>query len=96
MKKNKIDKDQFEKKIIKKEKNHIGKYCSNPQCFKRKTTQLNFQPVQYLKKLAKIILKKKLVRKHYSKTKTMWGNTVAIHSVLKEKTTKLNCQSVQY
>jgi len=38
MKKNKIDKDQFEKKIIKKEKNHIGKYCSNPQCFKRKTT----------------------------------------------------------
>ena len=27
---------------------------------KKKTTQLNFQPAQYLKKLAKIILKKKL------------------------------------
>ena len=26
----------------------------------------------------------------------MWGNTVAIHSVLKKKTTKLNYQSAQY
>jgi hypothetical protein len=26
----------------------------------------------------------------------MWGNTVAIHSVLKKKTTKLNSQPVQY
>jgi major membrane immunogen (membrane-anchored lipoprotein) len=28
--------------------------------------------------------------------KIMWGNTVAIHSVLKKKTTKLNSQSAQY
>jgi hypothetical protein len=26
----------------------------------------------------------------------MWGNTVAIHSVLKKKTTKLNSQPPQY
>jgi hypothetical protein len=26
----------------------------------------------------------------------MWGNTIAIHSVLKKKTTKLNSQPVQY
>ena len=26
----------------------------------------------------------------------MWGNTVAIHSVLKRKTTKLNSQPAQY
>jgi hypothetical protein len=30
------------------------------------------------------------------KKKTMWGNTVAIHSVLKKKTTKLNSQPAQY
>jgi len=28
--------------------------------------------------------------------KNMWGNTVAIHSVLKKKTTKLNCQPAPY
>jgi len=26
----------------------------------------------------------------------MWGNTVAIHSILKKKTTKLNSQLAQY
>jgi galactokinase len=26
----------------------------------------------------------------------MWGNTIAIHSVLREKTTKLNSQLAQY
>jgi hypothetical protein len=26
----------------------------------------------------------------------MWGNTIAIHSVLREKTTKLNSQPAQY
>ena len=35
--KKKIDKDQFEKKIIKrKKKNHVGKYCNNLQCFLKK------------------------------------------------------------
>ena len=33
---------------------------------KKKDTQLNFQPTQYLKKLAKIILKKKLKKKRES------------------------------
>jgi hypothetical protein len=36
------------KKIIEKEKkNHVGKHCSNPQCFKEKNTKLNFQPAPY-------------------------------------------------
>jgi hypothetical protein len=34
--------------------------------------------------------------KHCSKTKTMWGNIVTIHSVLKKKSTKQNSQSAQY
>ena len=34
--------------------------------------------------------------KHCSKTKTMWGNTVTIHSVVFLKTTKQNSQSAQY
>jgi hypothetical protein len=37
-------------------KNHVGKYCSNPQyCFSRKkTTKLNYQPAQYEKKKLKL------------------------------------------
>jgi hypothetical protein len=30
--------------------------------------------------------------KHYSETKTLWGNNITIHSVLKKKTTKQNQQ----
>ena len=41
MKKTKIDKDNSGKK------NHMGKHCSNQQCFKDKTTKLNSQPAQY-------------------------------------------------
>jgi hypothetical protein len=40
-------------------------------------------------KSTKIILKKII-------KKTMWGNTVAIHSVLKKKNTNLNSQLAQY
>ena len=36
---------------------------------KKKTTQLNFQPAQYLKKLAKIILKQKFFLKKRNKKK---------------------------
>ena len=36
---------------------------------KKKTTQLNFQPAQYLKKLAKIILKQKNFKKKQNKKK---------------------------
>jgi hypothetical protein len=30
--------------------NHVEKHCSNLQCFKKKTTKQNSQPVQYEKK----------------------------------------------
>jgi len=44
----KIDKDNSGKKTIKKERNHVGKYCSNLQCFKKKkTTKLNSQSNPY-------------------------------------------------
>ena len=36
---------------------------------KKKTTQLNFQPAQYLKKLAKIILNQKNLKKKRKKKK---------------------------
>ena len=44
---------QYEKNKIniynsgKKKKNHVGKHCSNSQCFKEKNTKLNFQPAPY-------------------------------------------------
>ena len=47
IKNNKIDKENFEKNH---KKIHVGKHCSNPQCFKKKTTKLNSQPAQYEKK----------------------------------------------
>jgi hypothetical protein len=37
--KNKIDRDNSEKKIIKKGKNHMGKHCNNLHCFKEKKLQ---------------------------------------------------------
>jgi hypothetical protein len=40
------------------------------------------------KKLTKIILEKKLKTNHKKGKKTMWGNTVAIHSILKKKNYK--------
>jgi len=48
------------------------------------------------KNSTKIILQKKHVGKHCSKTKTMWGNIVTIYSVLKKKYMKQNSQPVQY
>ena len=39
---------------------------------KKKTTQLNFQPAQYLKKLAKIILKKKLKKRKKRRRSQFW------------------------
>ena len=37
----------------------MGEPCSNPQCFKEKNYVVKFSTSQYLKKLAKIILKQK-------------------------------------
>jgi hypothetical protein len=52
--------------------------------FKKKTTKLNYQSAQYEKKLklTKTVLEKKNKEKI---KKTIWGNTVAINSVLKKK-----------
>jgi len=78
--KKKINKDNFEKNHTKKKtqkrgkKNHVEKYCSNPQCFKEKNYKAKFSTNSILKKIKSttIILEKK----------TKWRNTVAIHSVL--------------
>jgi len=53
--KNKIDKDNSGKKIKtnhkkKKKKNHVGKHCSNPQCFKEKNYKAKFSTSSILKK----------------------------------------------
>jgi hypothetical protein len=59
------------------EKKHAGKVkveFSTSSILKKKFDKDNFE--------------KKHVGKHCSKTNTMWGNIVTIHSVLKKKTTK--------
>jgi len=62
------------KKIKKKIKKHVGK------------VKAEFSTSSILKKiLIKIILEKKHVGKHYSKTKIMLGNIVTIHSVFFKK-----------
>ena len=56
---------------------------------KKKTTQLNFQPAQYLKKLAKIILKQKFVlkkRNKKKKKKSLLGKKKAKKQTCKKKT----------
>jgi predicted Zn-ribbon and HTH transcriptional regulator len=66
---------------------------------KKKTTKLNFQPAQYEKnKFNKDNLKKNYEKrhmgKHCSKAKIMWGNTIAIHSVLKSYKVKFSINSI--
>jgi len=51
-----------------------------------------FSTNSILKKIRQRLFKKKHVRKHCSKTKTMWRNIITIHNVLKKKTTKQNRQ----
>jgi hypothetical protein len=53
MKKKKIYKDNSgkkNKKTIKKKKKHVGKHCSNPQCFKEKNYNAKFSTNSILKK----------------------------------------------
>jgi hypothetical protein len=67
------------------EKKHAGKVkaeFSTSSILKNKFDKDNFE-------------KKKHVGKHCSKTKTMWGNIITIHSVLKKKTTKQNRRNLQ-
>jgi len=66
---------------------------------KKKTTKLNFQPAQYEKNKfdkdnLKKIDKKRHMGKHCSKTKIMWGNSIAIHSVLKSYKVKFSISSI--
>ena len=70
----------------------MEEHCSNPQCFKEKNYEAKLSTSSILKiiKSIKTILKKIITKK------IIWGNTVAIHSVLKRKTTKLNSQPAQY
>jgi hypothetical protein len=70
----------------------VEEHCSNPQCFKEKNYEAKLSTSSILKiiKSIKTILKKIITKK------IIWGNTVAIHSVLKRKTTKLNSQPAQY
>jgi len=50
--KNKIDKDNSRKKIIKKKKkNPCGEHCSNPRCFKGKNYKAKFSTSSILKKI---------------------------------------------
>ena len=44
-----------------------GNIIAIQNVLKKKTTQLNFQPAQYLKKLGKIILKQKILKKRNKK-----------------------------
>jgi hypothetical protein len=59
----------------------VGKNCNNPQCFKEQSEILNQLNIKK-KKSIKTIIGKKI------KKKTMWRNTIAIHSVLKKKNYK--------
>jgi hypothetical protein len=47
--------------------------------------KVEFSTSLILKKIDKDNFEKKNMEKHCSKTKTMWENIVAIHSVLKKK-----------
>jgi hypothetical protein len=52
--------------------------------FKKKTTNLNYQPAQYEKK-TKIDKDNSGKKNKEKRKKTTWGNTVAINSVFKKK-----------
>jgi hypothetical protein len=53
-------------------KNHVGKPCSNPQCFKEKITKLNSNQLNIKKiKSTKIILKKIITKKKTQKKHMM-------------------------
>jgi len=65
-------------------KNHVGNTVAiHNVFFKKKTTKLNYYQLNMKKlKLIKTILEK---NKGNKKKKTIWGNTVAINSILKKK-----------
>ena len=71
-----------------------GNIISIHNVLKKKTTQLNFQPAQYLKKLAKIILKQNFFLK--KETKKRRRNQFWVKKKAKKKKTKAkkkNCYS---
>ena len=68
----------------KKEEKHFGKK------YVGKSTIVILNQLNIKKNSTKIILRKKHMGKHCSKTKTMWIKIVTIHSVLKKTITKQN------
>jgi hypothetical protein len=65
-------------------KNHMGKYCSNSQCFfQEKNYKTKLLPAQYEK--TKIDKDNSRKKQRKQKKKTIWGNTVTINSILKKK-----------
>jgi hypothetical protein len=61
----------------------VGKHCSNPYYFLKKTIAIILNQLNIKKKSTNNF------EKNHNK-KTMWGNTVAIHNVLMKKIIKLN------
>jgi hypothetical protein len=58
-------KKKKKKKIHK--KNHVGKHCSNPYCFKEKNYRTKFSTNSILKKIDKDNLKKNIKQKRIKK-----------------------------
>jgi len=70
IKNNKIDKDNFEKIITK--KNHVWEHYSNPQCFKEKNYEAKFSTSSIWKKIDKDNSGKK-TKNHKKKKKNHVG-----------------------
>jgi hypothetical protein len=51
-------------------KKHIGKHCSNPQCFKEKNYKSKFSTNSILKKINKKFFLEKIIKKNKKKNKT--------------------------
>jgi hypothetical protein len=83
----------------------MGKYCSNPQFGEESYRAFTswFSVIVIVNPNQLNILKNKISKDNFEKNhnkkhkiKTIWENTIAIHSVLKKNITKLNSQSAQY
>ena len=51
-------------------KKHIGKHCSNPQCFKEKNYKSKFSTNSILKKNQQKVFLEKIIKKNKKKNKT--------------------------
>jgi hypothetical protein len=55
-------------------KKHIGKHCSNPQCFKEKNYKSKFSTNSILKKNQQKVFLEKIIKKNKKKTKQIIKN----------------------